>query len=221
MNLKNVFTRGLVAENPVLRLALGLCPALAVSSSVENAIGMGVSVIFVLTMSNLIVSLLRKVIPAKIRIPIYIVIIATFVTVVEMVMAAFAPALFRSLGIFVPLIVVNCVILGRAEAYASKNTVWPALIDAWGMGVGFTFALVMIAAVREVLGNGTFLNIPVVPVGFEPVLLMMLAPGAFITMGILLAAFNWGDDIKAKKLKDQVVKRAGFVTQQPKTEGGK
>jgi H+/Na+-translocating ferredoxin:NAD+ oxidoreductase subunit E len=220
MNLGKEFSKGLVAENPVLRLALGLCPALAVSSSVENALGMGISVIFVLTMSNLLVSLLRKVIPAKIRIPVYIVIIATFVTVVEMVMAAFAPGLFRALGIFVPLIVVNCIILGRAEAYASKNTVWPAIIDAWGMGVGFTFALVMIAAVREVLGNGTFLNIPVAPVGFEPVLLMMLAPGAFITMGLLLALFNLRDDKKAKKLKDEVVKRAGFITQQPKTEGG-
>ncbi|MCB2210903.1 electron transport complex subunit E [bacterium] len=214
MNLGKEFSKGLIAENPVLRLALGLCPALAVSSSVFNAIGMGVSVIFVLTMSNLIVSLVRKGVPAKIRIPVYIVIIATFVTIVEMVMAAYAPALFRSLGIFVPLIVVNCIILGRAEGFASKNTVLPSIIDAWGMGVGFTLALVMIATVREILGNGTWFGIPVAPGGFEPVLLMMLAPGAFITMGLLLAMFNWRDEVKAKKLKDEVVKRAGFITQQ-------
>ncbi len=218
MNLRQEFTKGLVAENPVLRLALGLCPSLAVSSSVENALGMGISVVFVLTMSNLIISLMRNIIPAKIRIPIYIVIIATFVTIVEMIMAAYQPALFRALGIFVPLIVVNCIILGRAEAFASKNSIWPAIIDAWGMGVGFTFALVMIATVREILGNGTWLNMPVAPAGFEPVLLMMLAPGAFITMGLILAMFNWSDDAKAKKLKDAVIKRAGFITEQPKTE---
>ncbi len=220
MNLGKEFSKGLIAENPVLRLALGLCPALAVSSSVFNAIGMGVSVIFVLTMSNLIVSLVRKGVPAKIRIPVYIVIIATFVTIVEMVMAAYAPALFRALGIFVPLIVVNCIILGRAEGFASKQTVLPSIIDAWGMGVGFTLALTMIATVREILGNGTWFGIPVAPGGFEPVLLMMLAPGAFITMGLLLALFNWRDEVKAKKMKDEVVKRAGFVTEKPVQAGG-
>ncbi len=220
MNLGHVFNRGLIEENPVLRLALGLCPALAVSSSVFNALGMGVSVLFVLTMSNLIVSLIRKGVPPKIRIPIFIVIIATFVTIVEMVMAAYAPALFKALGIFVPLIVVNCMILGRAEAWASKNGPVASLVDAWGMSVGFTFALVLIALVREVLGNGTIsipdpsnpvaaLAIQVVPGGFEPVLLFMLAPGAFITMGLWLGLFNWFDERKAEKKQQEAIQK-GF-----------
>ncbi|MBS1262399.1 MAG: Electron transport complex subunit RnfE [Calditrichaeota bacterium] len=222
MKLGHEFSKGLIEDNPVLRLALGLCPALAVSSSVFNAIGMGIAVIFVLTMSNLIVSVIRKGVPQKIRIPVYIVIIATFVTVVEMVMAAFRPDLFKALGIFVPLIVVNCIILGRAEGFASKHGVLASLLDAWGMGIGFTFALVLIATVREILGNGTWFGIPLTGPGFEPVLLMMLAPGAFITMGFLLALFNWRDEAKAKRLKDRVVKRAGFITRQPiRPEGGK
>ncbi len=212
MSLQNVLTRGFVKENPVLRLALGLCPALAVSSSVENALGMGVSVIFVLFMSNLIVSLIRSVVPPKIRIPIFIVIIATFVTVVEMVMAAYQPELFKSLGIFVPLIVVNCVILGRAEAFASKNSPLDSIVDAIGMGIGFTFALVMIATAREILGNGTWLGMSVLPSNFEPVLLMMLAPGAFITMGMILALFNWLDDRKEKRIKGEEIKTSGFMT---------
>jgi H+/Na+-translocating ferredoxin:NAD+ oxidoreductase subunit E len=212
MSLKNELTKGFIKENPVLRLALGLCPALAVSSSVENALGMGVSVIFVLLMSNLIVSLIRSAVPAKIRIPIFIVIIATFVTVVEMVMAAYQPELFKSLGIFVPLIVVNCVILGRAEAFASKNSPLSSIVDAIGMGIGFTFALVMIATAREILGNGTWLGMSVMPENFEPVLLMMLAPGAFITMGMILALFNWLDDRKAKRIKGEEIKNSGFMT---------
>ncbi len=218
-NMTTEFTKGLVKDNPVLRLALGLCPALAVSSSVNNALGMGVSVIFVLTMSNLLVSLLRNYVPAKIRIPIYIVIIATFVTIVEMVMAAYAPALFKSLGIFVPLIVVNCVILGRAEGFASKNRVWRSVVDAWGMGVGFTFALVLIATMREVLGNGTWLGITVAPDGFEPVLLMMLAPGAFIAMGLILGIFNALDERKAQRLKQEVIRRAGFAWSAKESSG--
>ncbi len=210
MSMTSEFTKGLIKDNPVLRLALGLCPALAVSSSVFNGIGMGISVIFVLIMSNLLISLMRKGIPAKIRIPVFIVVIATFVTVVEMVMEAFQPALFRSLGIFVPLIVVNCIILGRAEAFASRNDPLISIIDGVGMGVGFTFALVLIATVREVLGNGTWLGITVVPSGFEPVLLMMLAPGAFITMGFILAVFNWMDVAKAKRLKEMLLRQSGF-----------
>ncbi len=213
MNLGKELTRGIYTENPVLRLALGLCPALAVSSSVNNAIGMGVSVIFVLFMSNLLVSFIRKGVPAKIRIPIFIVVIATFVTVVEMVMAAYSPALFESLGIFVPLIVVNCVILGRAEAFASKQAPFASIIDAIVMGIGFTLALVAIASVREILGNGTWLEIQVIPDGFEPVLLMMLAPGAFITMGGWLALFNWFDERQAAKEKKNSIQRA--------IEGGK
>jgi len=210
MNIREEFTKGFIKENPVLRLALGLCPALAVSSSVSNALGMGVSVIFVLVMSNLIVSLLRNVIPDKIRIPVFIVIIATFVTIVEMIMAAYQPELFKSLGIFVPLIVVNCVILGRAEAFASKNSPFVSIIDGIGMGIGFTFALVLIATAREILGNGTWLGISIMPSSFEPVLLMMLAPGAFISMGLILGLFNQLDEKKAAKLQNEVINRAGF-----------
>jgi len=210
MSLSKEFSKGLIKENPVLRLALGLCPALAVSSSVDNAVGMGVSATFVLLMSNLLVSLIRKWVPPKIRIPMFIVIIATFVTVVEMVMAAYQPALFRSLGIFVPLIVVNCVILGRAEAFASKNKPGVAVIDALGMGTGFTLALVIIASIREVLGNGTWYGIVLTPASFEPVLLMMLAPGAFITMGLVLGFLNWMDHRKAIRIKQQALEKAGF-----------
>ena len=210
MSVRTEFSKGLIKENPVLRLALGLCPALAVSSSVNNAIGMGVSATFVLIMSNLLVSLVRSWVPTKIRIPVYIVIIATFVTIVEMVMAAYQPALFRSLGIFVPLIVVNCIILGRAEAFASKNGPFISIIDALGMGAGFTLALVIIATIREILGNGTWLGISITPASFEPVLLMMLAPGAFITMGLVLGFLNWLDKRKADKKQLEALNKAGF-----------
>ncbi len=211
MSVRSEFTKGLIKENPVLRLALGLCPSLAVSSSVENAIGMGISATFVLVMSNLLISLVRKGVPSKIRIPVYIVIIAAFVSIVEMVMAAYQPDLFRALGIFVPLIVVNCIILGRAEAFASKNTPLLSVVDGFGMGVGFTLALLVIATVREILGNGTWYGISVTPSGFEPVLLMMLAPGAFLTMGLVLGFVNWMDQRKAERDKMESVVKAGFA----------
>ena len=149
------FSKGLIKENPVFVLALGLCPALGVTSKVVNALGMGAGALFVLLGSNIFVSLLKNFIPEKVRIPSYIVIIASFVTIVEMVMEAFIPSLYEALGVFVPLIVVNCVILGRAEAFANKNTVGSSILDALGMGIGFTLALVVIALVREVLGAGT------------------------------------------------------------------
>ncbi len=206
MTIGQEFTKGIIKENPVLRIVLGICPTLAVSSSVSNAIGMGISVIFVLLMSNILISIIRKGTPKKIRIPIFIVVIASFVTIVEMVMAAYQPDLFKRLGIFVPLIVVNCIILGRAEAFASRNNTFRSIIDALGMGVGFTFALLLIATFREILGNGTWLGITVTPLSFEPVLLMMLAPGAFITMGLLLGFFNWMNAIKAKKEKAAFMK---------------
>lgn len=212
MSLATEFTKGIYKENPVLRLALGLCPALAVTSSVENGIGMGAAATFVLLMSNLLVSLIRNIVPTKIRIPIYITVIATFVTVVDMVMAAYAPGLHKNLGIFVPLIVVNCIILGRAEAFAGKNGPFASIIDALGMGVGFTFALVLISAVREVLGNGTIYGISIAPVGFEPVLLMMLAPGAFITMGLILALFNSIDKRKEDKERAEYLEKSGIAS---------
>ena len=154
---------------------------------------MGVAATLVLVCSNFFVSLLRNLVPKKIRIPIYIVIIATFVTIVEMVMQAYNPGLYKSLGIFVPLIVVNCIILGRAEAYASRNPVFSSVLDGLGMGIGFTLSLVLISAIREFIGNGTLYGIPVLPASYSPVLVMILPPGAFLTLGYVLGFFNWLD----------------------------
>ena len=193
MNIVKVFTKGIYKENPVFRLALGLCPTLAVTTSVENGIGMGIAASMVLVSSNLIISLVRNLVPRKIRIPIFIVIIATFVTIVEMLMQAYYPALFKALGIFVPLIVVNCIILGRAEAFASKNNVIMSLVDGIGMGIGFTLSLIIISGIREIIGNGTFYGLPVTPAQFQPALLMVLPPGAFLTLGFVLGFFNWLD----------------------------
>ncbi len=193
------FIKGLYKENPVFRLMLGLCPVLAVSNSVNNAIGMGVAATFVLVCSNIFVSLIRQWVHPKIRIPIFIMIIATFVTIVQLVMAGFFPALSRSLGLFIPLIVVNCIILGRAEAFASKHHVFISLIDGLGMGFGFTLALIIIATFREVLGNGTWLGMPIFGPTFQPVLFMIQSPGAFLTIGMLLGLFAWYENRRATK----------------------
>ncbi len=202
------FTKGLIKENPVFIIVLGLCPALGVSTKVVNSLGMGAGVIFVLLGSNIFVSLLKDFIPEKIRIPAYIVIIASFVTVVEMVMEAFIPALYDSLGVFVPLIVVNCIILGRAEAFANKNTVKASILDALGMGIGFTLALMLISLVREVFGLGTITLFPVgnfsgvieIPVLVDaPVRVFGLAAGALLVMGFLKALFNWIEDLRRAK----------------------
>ncbi|MBP7215794.1 MAG: electron transport complex subunit E [Candidatus Omnitrophica bacterium] len=184
------FKKGITIENPTFGLVLGLCPTLAVSTSVVNAIGMGVAATFVLFGSNIIISAVRKIIPDQIRIPCFIVIIATFVTINELMMKAYFPALNRSLGIFVPLIVVNCIVLGRAEAFACKKPVLDSIFDALGMGVGFTIALVIIAAIRELLGAGTLFGFTIAK-GFEPVTMMILAPGALMTMGLLIGAVNY------------------------------
>ncbi len=184
------FFNGLLKENPTFVLLLGMCPTLAVTTGVTNAIGMGLSTTAVLICSNIVISLLRNFIPGKIRIASYIVIIAGFVTVVEMLMKAYTPALSQSLGIYIPLIVVNCIILGRAEAFASKNSVLRSALDGVGCGLGFTGALILIAAVREILGAGTFAGIPLFGEGFQPVSIMILPPGAFLTLGILLAVIN-------------------------------
>lgn len=189
MNLKNEFTKGIVRDNPLFRLLLGMCPALAVTTSVNNGLGMGVAVTGVLLASNIVVSSMRKIIPPGVRIPAFIVIIATFVTITDMLMHAFTPALYTSLGIFIPLIVVNCIILGRAESFASRNTLFPSVIDALGMGIGFTLALVVVSAVREVLGAGTFFGLPLLPENI-PALIMILPPGGFIALGCLLGLMN-------------------------------
>jgi electron transport complex protein RnfE len=184
------FTKGLWAEIPPFRLVLGLCPTLAVTKSVENGIGMGVAVIFVLVCSNMLISLLRNAIPKKVRIACYIVVIATFVTVVELVMQAYAYPLFLKLGIFIPLIVVNCILLGRAEAFAAKNGVLASFADGLGIGVGYTLALTALAIIREVFGNGTFYNIPVFGPSFKPFSFMVQAPGAFVCLGLMLCMMN-------------------------------
>ena len=183
------FVKGLFEENPVFVLMLGLCPVLAVSTSCVNALGMGAAATFVLVCSNLIISLVRKCFPARIRIPCFILVIATFVVIVERVLAAYQPELNRQLGIFIPLIVVNCIILGRAEAFASKNSVGRSIVDGLGMGIGFTGALLLIAFIREALGSGKIIGIEITP-GFEPMALMILPPGAFLTIGFLMALFR-------------------------------
>ena len=190
MSAWKVFVRGLWDEVPLFRLLLGLCPALAVTTSVVNGMGMGLATMFVLLGSNLVVSVFRKAIPAKIRIPAFIVVIASFVTVVDLVMHGYTPELHKALGIFIPLIVVNCLILGRSEAFASKNGIGHSLLDATGMGLGFTIALMLLGGVREILGSGSLGGLPVTPEGFRPVLLFILPPGGFIAYGLLLAGFN-------------------------------
>jgi electron transport complex protein RnfE len=190
LSLAREFTKGFVSENPVFRLALGLCPVLAVTTSLKNGVGMGLAATFVLVGSNVIVSLIRKGVPARIRIPCYIVVIASFVTVVDLVMAGYTPELHKNLGIFIPLIVVNCIILGRAEAFASKNSVGRSLIDGLGMGLGFTFALIVIASVREILGTGKIWDLVLLGKSYNPVLMAILSPGAFITLGLLIGLFN-------------------------------
>lgn len=197
------FTKGLVIENPVLRLILGTCPTLAVTTSVKNGIGMGLAAMFVLVGSNLVISALRKVIPDKVRIPAFITVIAGFVTIVQLLMQAYVPALNDALGIFIPLITVNCIILARAEMFASKNAVLPSLIDGLGMGVGYTAALIVMGAIREVFGNGTFMDIslPVLQAGgkIEPILILILPPGGFFVFGILIAiAQKMADKINQK-----------------------
>ena len=179
---------GIIKENPTFVQVLGMCPTLAVTTSLANGIGMGLSVTFVLTLSNMLVSMLRKLIPSKIRIAAYVVIIATFVTVVDLVLKAYIPALSQSLGLFIPLIVVNCIILARAEAFASKNGVMKSAADGIGMGLGFTIALSIISAIREILGNGTILGMSV---GISsPAVIMLLPPGGFLTLGLILGVIN-------------------------------
>lgn len=191
MSALGELTKGIWKENPALRLILGMCPVLAVTTSAADGVGMGISVTFVLVMSNIVVALLRKQIPDKVRLPAFIVIIATFVTIVDLVLKAYAFDLWKSLGLFIPLIVVNCIILGRAEAFASKNGVWYSALDGIGMGIGNTLALFVLGSIREVLGNGTILGMTVLSGGFQPILVFILPPGAFMTLGLLIGGMNY------------------------------
>ncbi len=184
------FTKGLWDEIPPFRLVLGLCPTLAVTKSVENGIGMGLATTFVIVGSNILVSMLRNIIPAKVRIACFIVVIATFVTVVELLMQAYTYPLFLTLGIFIPLIVVNCIVLGRAEAFAYKNGVLASTADGLGIGIGFTLALASLGAIRELFGNGTLLGAQIMPDAFQPFTFMVQAPGAFVCLGLMLCVMN-------------------------------
>lgn len=183
-------TRGIVAENPILVMMLGMCPTLGVSTSALNGVGMGLATLLVLIFSNSAISLVKNIIPPMVRIPSFIVIIASIVTVVDLLMAAYLPALHAALGIYIPLIVVNCIILGRAEAFASKNNLWQSVLDALGMGIGFTLALTVLGAIREILGNGSLFGIALLGEDVNPILLFIMPPGAFLALAAMIVTFN-------------------------------
>ena len=188
--LRKIFMNGIINENPTFRMVLGMCPTLAITTAASNGIGMGLATTFVLVFSNLVISLLRKSIPDEIRIPAFIVVIATFVTIVQLIIKAFLPALDASLGVFIPLIVVNCIIFGRAESFAFKNKPIPSLVDGLGMGLGFTIAITMISSIRELLGAGTLFGAQVMPVGYMPMDLLVKPAGGFIVLGLMMALMN-------------------------------
>ena len=188
--LRKIFMNGIIDENPTFRMVLGTCPTLAITTAVSNGIGMGLATTFVLVFSNLVISLLRKAIPEEIRIPAFIVVIATFVTIVQLIIKAFLPALDAALGMFIPLIVVNCIIFGRAEAFACKNKPLASIADGLGMGLGFTIAITMICAVRELFGVGTLLGVQVMPAGYMPMDLLVKPAGGFIVFGLMMALMN-------------------------------
>lgn len=198
------FVKGLWTELPPFRVVLGLCPTLAVTSNAENGLGMGVAVVFVLTLSNLIISALRKIIPSKVRIACFIVIAASLVVAVELLMQAYTYPLYQKLGIFVPLIVVNCLILGRAEAFASKNPILPSIADALGMGLGFTMSLTFLGAIREIIGSGTIFGHAIMWDSFRPAEFMVQAPGAFVALGLILAGMNAFNRYQSRK-KGEIV----------------
>jgi electron transport complex protein RnfE len=187
MNQANNFTKGFFRENPILVLLLGTCPTLAVTSSAINGLGMGLATTFVLFMSNVFISVVKDFVPDKVRIPAFVVVIASFVTIVDLLMQAYTPALSNQLGIFIPLIVVNCIVLGRAEAFAAKNTVFSSFIDGVGMGLGFTMALIVMGGIREMLGAGSIFGFKFINETADGILIFILAPGAFITLGFLIA----------------------------------
>ncbi|MGC9325220.1 MAG: RnfABCDGE type electron transport complex subunit E [Desulfomonilia bacterium] len=189
MSFSRELVKGVWKENPVFILVLGMCPVLAVTTSAINGIGMGLAATFVLLCSNIVVSIIRSIVPDRVRIPVYIVVIASFVTIVDLVMSGYFRGLHHALGLFIPLIVVNCIILGRAEAFASKNSIVLSIADALGMGAGFTVALLLLGSIRELLGNGTILGLSVFGSSFQPVLVMILPPGAFLTLGLLTGIF--------------------------------
>ncbi len=208
ISLRGTFINGILAENPTFRLVLGTCPTIAVTTSAINGVGMGLAATFVLIGSNVVISMLRNFIPSKVRIPAFVVVICTFVTMIELFMHAFLPSLYSALGIFLPLIVVNCIILARAEAYASKNPVLASAVDGLGMGIGFTLAMLLMGSVRELLGNGSIFGFNLLGTSFEPALLFILAPGGFLIYGLLLGIINGLGNRRKHKREIKEVKAA-------------
>lgn len=202
-SLWKTFKQGIIYENPLLMLMIGLCSALAVTSSVANGIGMGLAMTFVLLFSEIFISLFRKAIPSSARMPIFIIIIAAFTTMVDLVMKAYFPELSKSMGVFIPLIVVNCIIMGRVEAFASKQKLMPAIFDSFGMGLGYTWVMVGIAAVREILGNGTFAGMQVMPQSYQPILFFILPPGGFLVFGLFISFNIWLKNRMQKTAKER------------------
>lgn len=203
-SLMKVFMNGLLNENPTFRLLLGMCPTLAVSTAAGNGLGMGLSTTFVLVFANLVISLLRKVIPEKVRIPSFVVVIATFVTIIDLIIKAFLPSLSSSLGIYIPLIVVNCIIFARAESFAFKNAPVPSIVDGLGMGLGFTCSLTLLSSVREIIGNGTWFGMQIMPAAYKPMSIIISPSGGFLTLGIMILIVNaivnaYGKRKKAKE----------------------
>ena len=203
MNFKKQLKDGLITQNPVLVQLLGMCSAMAISTSISNGIGMGVSVMIILTLSNIFIALLRKIIPNEVRIACFIVVIAGFVTIVDLCLQAFLPEIAKSLGVFIPLIVVNCIILGRAEAFASKNGVLASAVDGICQGIGYTLVLIVMCAIRELLGAGTLMGIQIMPAGYTPALMMVLPVGGFLTLGCLIALTQWINRKLAEKEKEK------------------
>ena len=190
MNLLQEFTKGIIKENPVLRILLGMCATLAITTTVINGVGMGIATTFVLVFSNILVSMVAPITPDKIRIPVFIIVIATFTTIVDLLMAAYTPDLHSALGVFIPLIVVNCIIFGRAEAFACRAKILNSALDGLGMGVGFILTLAVVSAIREITGNGTILGISVLGQNYSPALIMLMPPGAFLVLGLLIGVMN-------------------------------
>lgn len=219
-NNMKYLTNGIIKENPVLRLVLGCCSVLAVTNSVNNAVGMSLAFSFVLLCSNIVISALRKVIPAKVHLPCYIVIIAGFVTIVQMVMHAYMVDLYTSLGVFLPLIVVNCIILGRAEMFACKHTVGESILDAIGMDLGYTLTMVLMASIREVIGAGTWYGLQVLPKDLPTLSVMTSAPGGFFTFGILMAACVWVETKTNNRIERKVGCDAAKALQTEEEKGG-
>ena len=203
MNFKRQLKEGLITQNPVLVQLLGMCSTMAITTSISNGIGMGISVLIILTLSNIFISLLRKIIPNEVRIACYIVVIAGFVTIVDLCLQAFFPAIAKSLGVFIPLIVVNCIILGRAEAFANKKSVLASAVDGICQGIGYTIVLVIMCAVRELLGNGTLLGYQIMPASYTPALMLVLPVGGFLCLGTLIAVMQWALAKSEKKAAEK------------------